>query len=189
MKAIVALLVLLTGCASVPMPQSVTAFQQIRLKQQVGFYPQDWYVPGTDHAAQYDRLVGWAEDQGIVIADANLDRRQYMGTIQAGVGGWVVLIHQGLTPNGKLYTLLHELGHLYGRAKIAGEDSEVVAEMVTAMACQRLGLNVWPQTTSYLAHRVPSLETQASAVQRYGATIDTVVAKLVTAAGCQQPCQ
>lgn len=179
----VGVVLLLSACASAPLPASLTAMNALQLREQSGLYPGSWQVTGSAHAAQYAALVRWAQHQGIVVTTADLTARNLMGSVQHGYGGWIVLINDQLAVDAQLYALLHELGHLYGHASLNGDDGEVVAEMVAAMACERIGLNVWPQTTAYLADRVPSLDQQMRAVQLHGARIDQVVAMLVKACG------
>jgi hypothetical protein len=171
------------ACASTAaIPQSVTLMMQLQIKQRAGIHPPDWSVPGDSHQLYFVRLQAWAEASGVVVAPAVLERRNQRGSIQYGHGGWIILIERGLTGNEKLHTLLHELGHLLASGKAPELESEVIAEMVSAMVCQRLGLDVWPQTAAYLVMRVPDFEIQARAVQFSGARIDAVVEKLTQAA-------
>lgn len=173
---------LFTACASVPLPLSVTALTTMQLRERAGLYPPCCELPGASHTAQLAAVKRWADREGIVVTSADLHRRNLRGSTQAGYGGPVVLLDRSLSPNGELFTLLHELGHLYGPQPAIELEREVIAELIAAMVCQRLGLDVWPQATSYLAMRVPDLELQTQTVQRYGARIDTTAEMLTKAA-------
>lgn len=175
------LLLLLSACASVPLPVSVTAMMQMQLKERAGIYPDEWTIAGASHEAQYVRLAAWTEAQGIVVSEADLTRRQLRGCVQPGHGGWVILLHRGLSPNGKLQTLLHELGHVYGPKASTEADRETIAELVAALVCARVGLNVWPEVTAYVATRAPVLEAQSRIVQLHGVRIDRLVDRLTVA--------
>lgn len=178
---LIAALLLLSACASAPVPISLTALMQMQLKERAGIYPDEWTIAGTSHDAQYVKLAAWTEAQGIVVSEADLTRRQLRGCVQPGHGGWVILINRGMSPNGKLQTLLHELGHVYGPKASSEADRETIAELVAALVCARVGLNVWPEVTAYVASRAPVLEAQSRIVQLHGARIDRLVDRLTVA--------
>jgi hypothetical protein len=164
--------------AKSPTPASLIAIQQMQLREQAGLYSDEWEVEGAAHQEQYDRLVKWAERNGIVVSMAKIaqTRAHARGTTQPGYGGvWVVLLDVGLGVDAKLHTLLHELAHIYGPSPAREQEREVIAELSAAMVCERLGLNVWPQATGYLSARVPTLEVQSWAVQRCATEIDRLV--------------
>jgi hypothetical protein len=167
------------GCAtSVPPSRTVDALATLQLKARAGLYPAEWAVPGDSHAAYLARLQEWAADEGIVVATAPISKKNLLGHVShTAYAGWVVLINDSLPPNNRLYTLLHELGHVYGPPKLGMDAAEVLAEMVAAQVCEDVGLNVWPQTTAYLATYVP-IDRQSAAVQLHSAAIDRVVVKL-----------
>lgn len=175
----VLLTVMLSACATAPVPLSLGALTRLQIQERAGLFPPDCGVDGHAHEAQYVTLAAWAERNNIVVAPAVLSRRNIRGSVQQGYGGWIVLIGRDLSPDEKLYTLLHELGHIYGPRPPTDDDREMMAEMIAAMVCERIGMNVWPQTTCYLSWRVPSLDDQAWAVQRHGAEIDRTVDALV----------
>lgn len=177
-------LFLLVGCASFHPATSptVNAIQQLQARQVAHAYPSDWDVRGDDHLAQYTKLVTWAEDHDAVIALASLERKQVLGhSSHSFYLGWVILLDIDLPVNNRLYTLLHELGHAFGPHAVTIQEAETIAELIAVQVCDKLGMNVWPQTASYLAAHI-DLETQWLVVQRYGARIDEVVKRLVTAA-------
>lgn len=181
MRAILAAgLLAMTACVSV-VPVSVTTLPRVQLREQAGMYPPEWIVEGDSHAAQLATLTAWSEHNEIIVTTAKLDSRHLRGSAQYGYHGWVVLLDDTLSPNAKLWTLVHELTHIYGPRAPVEEDREVIAELTAAMVCERLGLNVWPQSTSYLASRAPDLERQTATVQRYGWKIDALVDGLVKA--------
>lgn len=179
--ALALLLSLTVGCATTAAPQSLTALMSVQLRERAGMVPSDATMTGRTHEAALHRLQAWAERGGIVVALADLEQRNLRGSIQPGMGGWIILIDRAQGPDAQLYTLLHELAHLLGPANISSDDSEVIAEVATGMVYARLGLDVWPHVAAYLVWRVPSFEAQAAAVQRRGAAIDALVEKLTRA--------
>ncbi len=179
MRHILLILLLVSGgCATAGLPASFLAMQRMQIRELAGHYPSDFTVKGDSHRTQYKRLAEWAEDNGIVVTEAGLARRSLRGSVQPGYGGWVILIEREQPPNAKLSTLLHELGHVFGPKGNTELEREVIAEMIAAMACEAVGLDMWPQATSYLAYRVPALDTQMSLVARVGAGIDNTAKAL-----------
>lgn len=176
------LLLALSACASAPVPLSLTAMMRMQLRERAGLYG-DSEVPDATHEPHYRQLIAWAERHKIIVSEAALGQRGIRGSSQPGVGGWIILIERDIPTNDKLTTLLHELGHIYGPSARTEQEREVIAELVAAMVCQRLGLDVWPQSASYLAGRVPDLELQTRTVQREGVKLDALVAALTKAAG------
>jgi hypothetical protein len=175
---------LASSCASLPASPSpaLTAYSILELREKAGMYPGDWAVSGASHAPQLARLEDWAAQEGMLVLTARLTPKQLLGHVSySRFLGWVILLNRDLSPNNRLYTLLHELGHVYAPEGIGTDAQEVFAEMVSASVCERLGLNVWPQTTAYLAHQVER-EVRARTVQRYNAQIDRIVVKLTKAA-------
>jgi hypothetical protein len=177
------LALLSVACVSNPTPVSLTAMMHVQIREQAGLYPPDWVVTGSAHAGQLATLKAWAEHNEIVVTVAKLNTRHLLGSTQPGYGGWVILLSQDIEPDAQLRTLLHELGHVYGPKAPTEPEREVIAEMVSAMTCERLGLHVWPQATAYLATVVPDLELQTRTVQREGVKLDALVAALTKAAG------
>lgn len=179
---LLSLCILLSACAStLPVPVSLTALMQIQLRERAGLHAGDWEVGGDSHAANLARLEQWAEHADIIVTTAPISRKQLLGHTQyGGYTGWVILISRDLTPNGRLYTLLHELGHVLGPQHLDSASAEVVAEMVAAMVCERLGLDVRAQTAAYLTAHVP-LDMQSRVVQLHGERIDNIVTTLATA--------
>jgi hypothetical protein len=181
----IALLALcVTACASVqPVSVSSSALSQLQLRARAGLYPPDWSVRGDSHAAALERLEAWSAHKGIVIAPAPISEKNLLGhTSFSPYTGWIVLINRDLSTNNRLYTLLHELGHVLGPHNLSEDASEVIAEMVSAQVCQRIGLDVWPQTTAYLAINT-SVASQYATVARYGLQIDAIVDGLSRAIG------
>jgi hypothetical protein len=178
--ATIVLTAMLAGCASAALPPSrtVTALVALQLRARAGLYPGDWLVSGDSHAPQLTRLLAWADDEGVVVAYASIEKKHLLGhasfTLHAG---WIVLLNDRMTVNMQLYILLHELAHVYGPSDLFDDQAEVVAMLVAAQVCEDAGLGVWPQTTAYLATRVP-VERQTATVQRYAKQIDAVVLKL-----------
>lgn len=181
-RLVLALTLLLGACATAtPQPASLTAMMQMQMREQAGIY-SDWHVEGNAHQAQYDRLVRWVEQNDIVVSMAKLEKRELRGSTQLGYKGWVILLHHSLSVDAKLWTLLHELAHLFGPEGRTEQEREVIAELTAAMVCERLGLNVWPQSTGYLNYRVPIHEVQTWTVQRTGREIDRLVDALTAIA-------
>jgi hypothetical protein len=178
---LIAALLSLSACASV-VPLSVTALTTMQLRERAGLYPADWIVSGSAHASQLAALKAWAEDNEIVVVTANLRPLGLRGSAQPGyLGGWIIRLDRRLEPDAQLWTLLHELGHIYGPNARTEEEREVIAELVAALVCARVGLNVWPQVTAYVASRAPVLEAQSRIVQLHGAQIDRLVDRLTVA--------
>lgn len=188
-KRLSVLLVLCVAhCASATPPASLVALQQVQLRQRAGVYAHDFTVLGKSHQAYYDRLKAWAEDFDTIVTTAHLGSRGLRGSIQPAYGGGpVILIEEDMTPNSKLYTLVHELAHLLGPKVSTEAEREVIAEVTAAMVCQRLGLDVWPQTAAYLAWNIPKEDDQTRPVQLHGAQIDALVMKIVKAARSEKP--
>lgn len=178
---LIAALLSLSACASAPVPVSLTAMMRLQLKERAGLYPDDWIVKGATHEAQYVQLQAWAEQQGIRVMTGPLWKFGLMGRVWFSDDVWTILINRDLGPDAKFYTLLHELGHLYGPATLNDGDGEVFAEMTAGLVCQRVGLPVWPEMAAYLVRRVPSLDQQAQTVQRHGVAIDRLVDRLTVA--------
>lgn len=178
-----ALGVLVTAaCASLPVATSpsLVAFSALQARERAGLYGDDWVVDGDSRAIELHRLESWASQRGIFVLSAPLGRKNLLGHVShSGYVGWVVLLNESLSVNNRLYTLLHELAHVYGPDG-TDEAREVVAEMVAASVCARIGLDVWPQTAAYLAANVAP-EVQARAVQRYGEDIDRIIERLTLA--------
>lgn len=175
---------LATGCAAATssLSTSFDTLMRLQLRERAGIFPPDWDVVGDSHAANYSKLATWARAQGFIIVGAPLASKNLLGHVQyGGQVGWVVLINEDLPPNNKLYTLAHELGHVYGPRKLTYQEAETVAEVIAASVCQRVGLDVWPQTASYLASH-SELEVQTAVVQRYGRDLDKVITMLSAAA-------
>lgn len=182
---VLVLLVVSFACASAPRsPRSLEALTQLQVRQRAGLYhAQEWSVAGDSHKATFDRLRTWANDRGIFVLDAPLDRKSLLGYAnRSQYLGWLVLINENLPPNNQLYTLLHELAHVYGPLKVLGAPAgETFAELVAGMVCQNLGLDVWRQTTAYVAGHQP-MDEQTATVQQHGLAIDALVDTLTQAA-------
>src|SRR3982751_4101923 len=143
--AAVVLLVCSAACATAsPTPVSLTRMMQLQLREQAGTYPDSWLIDGDTHAPQLAALIAWSERHGIVVTHASLKARHLLGSAQPGYGGWVVLLSQDISPDAQLRTLVHELGHVYGPKVSTENEREVIAELVSAMVCQRLGPHGWP---------------------------------------------
>ena len=173
---------LLAGCAStLATSRTATALVTLQMHVRAGVYPGDWTIVGDSHAAYLVTLQQWAAGQGIVVAAAPISNKRLLGHVShSAYAGWIVLINETLTPNHRLHTLLHELGHVYGPQDLGMDAGEVFAELVAAQVCERVGLNVWPQTTAYLAAFVP-LDRQTVTVDAHGGAIDEIVDKLAKA--------
>jgi hypothetical protein len=169
----------LTGCAAaLTESRTVDSLATLQIKERAGLYPGDWSVRGDSHARYLEKLQRWADDQGIVVAAAPIASKNLLGHASRGIfTGWVILINDRLPVNNRLYTLLHELGHVYGPQDVTAEQGEVIAEMVAAQVCEDVGLNVWGQTAAYLVTYVP-IDRQSATVQRHGSKIDNIVKKL-----------
>jgi hypothetical protein len=178
--AVTLAILLLTGCATATPPGSYRVWQQLQVTQLAGTYPDDWTIYGDSHAAALHALEQWTEQQGIVLAPAHLGRKNLLGhTSLSKLAGWIVLVDQDQPVNTRLYTLLHELAHVYSPATLwpHPEADEVFAEMVADQVCEGIGLHVHPQTAAYLAARVPIAE-QGAIVGRVERSIDQTVEKL-----------
>jgi hypothetical protein len=179
--AIVSLL-LSTGCASVAPSPAVGAWQRLQLMQIGGVYPPDWSIEGATHSAALAHLERWTEAQGFILAPAHLASKNLLGHVsRTSLAGWVILVDADQPADARLYTLLHELAHVFSPLKRGqADDDEVFAELVSVLVCERIGLKVWPQTASYLAART-RLEDQERIVAHYAGDIDRVVEKLTAA--------
>lgn len=172
----------LSACAAVT-SQSPTdlSVKRILIAEQMPL-PSTWDIPGASHAEALARLQAWADDSGIVIAPAPIDKKNLLGFVyQTHMAGWVLLLNEALPANGRLYTLLHELAHVYAPDLPDRHAGEIFSELVAAQVCDRLGLDVWRQTASYLK-TFTTIEEQMRTGQRYAADIDRVVDKLWKAA-------
>jgi hypothetical protein len=132
--------------------------QQIRLVSATDRIVSVFAVPGDSHAVYLPRLVKFARRRGVPvymvpIAKDTGERLIGLSSCPQAAGGrqCVILIDSGDGPNGRLYTLLHELAHLEQAGKVRTVDeAEVFAESVAFLVLSELGLDTSVVSASYL---------------------------------------
>src|SRR4051794_28437025 len=98
-----------SGCAAtVAISPTTRALQRVAIAERTDL-PWDWTIAGATHAPHLARLLRWADDQGIIIADVPLRaKRNLLGLVQESrLGGWVMLLDSAMATNGRFHTLAH----------------------------------------------------------------------------------
>lgn len=142
MKRLLLLLFVLTqACASAPVSGRTAAALIVAVAPS-----EDWAVEGSDHVLQLQRLEGWCARQGITVEVQPMEK--YLGATD--VKDRNIYLSATLSPNDQLYTLLHEVAHVYQPRELNEREQEAWAELIASAVIARLGLPLWPQTSAYL---------------------------------------
>jgi hypothetical protein len=181
--SVVFICILFSSCAAgIALSPSAMALQRVQLREESSLLPDEWVIEGHTHVGNLERLIVWTELQNIVYALAHLQRRRYHGLVKRSeLVDWILIVDQDLPSNSQLYTLVHELAHIYAPKIKDVEMAETFAELTAVQVCEHIGLDTWWQTASYLYAKT-SIDAQARTVMLYGPQIDRVVEKLSKAA-------
>ncbi len=112
--------------------------------------PAPAQLVGDSHEHLIAPLVEHAEAIGYPVA---------FETLSEGLNGLCdyrqnfIKIHDGLSPNAKVSTLIHELAHAHGATSIVHTRSgaEAIAESAAFVVCQSVGLDTTSKSVPYLA--------------------------------------
>lgn len=154
--------------------QDMLTSAEVRLRQE---------VKGESHAAYIRRLVGVAEKHGIVVLTADIKDGDD-GVLAVGLWGLYspkyhfIAIQHFLAPNEKVMTLAHELGHALGPQELPDPDSDIVAQAVSGILCDRIGLKAVAYATSaYYRQLDPAMRDRVLAqhAREIDATVDLIL--------------
>lgn len=173
--------VLLMACAAPAVAPSLSpslaAFNRLIVLEQAGADDDDWIITGSAHAAQLAHLQAWALKNSIIVTITPLDRKRLFGaTIPTQLLGWTIFIDAKSAPDGQLYTLLHELAHVFSPKNLTTAQSEIFAELIAVQAADKHGLDGWRQTAGYLAAHATTSE-QFWTLHAHATEMDALVAR------------
>jgi len=178
--------------------ETITLFKSIAVffQEQVAPLPCGEAVPlepprepltGDSHAHLLPRLRAFARSLGYSVSFEAID---------GPAGGWcdrrakLIVVDADVAPNAQLRTLIHECAHALGvdYERYSREQSEVLADTITFVACSSVGLAVDGESIAYVAGwgEAGALE----AVTEFASTIDALARRIEDALNADpQPCE
>lgn len=167
---------LCTHCAAPLMRTIAFVSQQDMLTDADMAFTQE--VQGTAFAPYVSRLTAVAEQHGLVVLTADINGSD--GVLAAGLWGLYspkyhfIAIQHFLTPNEQVLTLAHELGHALGPQDLDPPDDDIVAQAVSGIFCQRIGMKNAAFATNAYFRWIPR-EYRDRILLRYTREIDATV--------------
>jgi antirestriction protein ArdC len=171
--------------------ETITLFKTVAVffQEQVAPLPTGEPVPlepprepltGDSHAHLLPQLQSFCESLGYSVS---------FETIEGSAGGWCdrkakrIVVDADAPPNAKLRTLVHETVHALGvdYERYSREQSEVLADTITFVACSSVGLAVDGESIPYVAGW--GEDGALDAVTAFAATIDTLARRIEDALG------
>ncbi len=139
---------------------------------------------GDSHAHLLRRLTGFCESLGYSVSFEAID---------GPGGGWCdpeakrIVIDAGVAPNAQLRTLVHECAHALGvdYQQYSREQSEVLADTISFVACSSIGLTVDGETIPYVAGW--GEDGALEAVTEFAQTIDGLARRIEDALTTDPP--
>lgn len=136
-------------------------------------------IAGDSHAYAVLPLVGVARARGIRVVIKTDLRRDLWGFYSGETH--TITINGGLSLNGQVATLIHELGHAMEPPHLNDLDGQVFAEALSYVVCKRLGLDIWRSTFTYLQGSAEKQARIAATLRKHGDEIDAAAALLIGA--------
>lgn len=132
-------------------------------------------LSGDSHAHLLPRLEAFCESLGYSVSFEPLD---------GPAGGWCdpsakrIVVDTNVPPNARLRTLVHETAHALGvdYERYSREQSEVLADTITFVACSSVGLAVDGESIAYVAGW--GEDGALEAVSEFAATIDALARRI-----------
>lgn len=137
---------------------------RIRLAHDAGRLPRDVTIPGESHADLWAPLVAYAASKGFAV----VKREDLTGYGLTNFFTQEISISPAYPMNTQVATLVHEIGHTSSPRSFSTRPYlEMWAETIDFLVCEALGLDIAPQSWSYVANNVDPV-TRAFVLERYG---------------------
>lgn len=143
------LITLLTGCAAPLHYQAVRVADDLVFNTEHHLLPPVDIliptIPGDSKEAYFQKLVNISPLPVML----SLPPKQFE-SLWGLTDGDFIWINSKLSPNGRVATLAHELGHVMQPSGLTAKEGDIFAETVSLLFCQSIGLDVSLSSFTYL---------------------------------------